>query len=207
MHHAQRAQADALRLEQVRIVVGVALRQRAVRQDQLETSREGRQGAQRAAGAVSGGGEGASDRLAVDVALVGQGESLLPQGGGQAMDRHACRNPRIIVIGGDLDLALHVIQVEQQSVGRAKGHEGVTGAYDAHPGGVTHQALQLLEGARMGDRRRPRLHASRPVPPRRHRPLPTPPDHRKSPQIRASARRENGHYEIATNVTMIRRAR
>ena len=74
------------------LAVGSHQRAVAVRADQPEAAREGREVAELAPGAVRAGRHRAGERLRVDVALVGERQPLVPQRRGQPLDAPAGRD-------------------------------------------------------------------------------------------------------------------
>ncbi len=89
--YADRADADPGRLEDVRVLLGIAGQDRAVAGDQGQRLDERREAAEFRASSVGTGGYRPGDCLRVDVAEVGQGESVTGQQRVERVQRHPGR--------------------------------------------------------------------------------------------------------------------
>ena len=171
---AEAAEPHPRRAPQLRVGLARALDHRAVRGDQLDRLDLAGDVAVALARAVRRGRDRARHRLHVDVAEVLEREPLGREPLAQVADHDAAldlRQPRVAV---DVEHAVHAVHPDHRAVGARDVREGVAGGRHARGpaclGCAGDHRPQLLDGARMLDRRGHALLVAGPVSPHGSKP-------------------------------------
>ena len=130
-HHAERAEPDPRRAQQVAVGRG-QLAHAAVAEHQLDALDLRRQVPQPRAGAVRAGRDRAGDRLRVDVAEVRQRQPAQVQLAAQPVQRDPGLDAHEPGRRVGVEHAVHAVEREQHAVGEHRPGERVPGARDPH---------------------------------------------------------------------------
>jgi hypothetical protein len=149
-HDAEQADGD-LHRRQPRVVLA-DVDHVAGREHEPGAPERRREGRQLQPGPVGGGGNGSRDGLAVDVALVREGQAGLPEGLAERAERRAGQAHDAARRRVDVHDALQPVRGQERAGGLMHGAERVAGARDPDLRGAPHGRLHLRLATRRDER-------------------------------------------------------